>query len=382
MFLPKWKFLIPFMLLSKSLLASHASFFSLYIPVANPQANLMEKDGIELRKILISSFNMDADISGVTWEHKVNSPDDFLRGKDVNLANIKGLTVEAKNYGDKSCVVTIDSSQITSDYKDNELNKILNYVKQATKRTIKENHHQCKIKEIKIPKEATFLEYPKPLNLEKSAFSIFSSYNSGIQEAPFLHDTFYILGYNKGKIAYSIDYETDPRDMVHIETFIQDLVTDEIVWKHEFKKEDNITNINFKSFWNENHKTVIDSMKDYNITLNNHFSLQTDEPHYRNDTLKLTSKTQKEYYKDWGTQFVKSSTLYLGSKEKGQKIIDTKSYNDSQLLEREILGFLNIEKGNRRIAVIVANLYRGWEGPPHVLGYEIIGASLSVGFKK
>ncbi len=382
MFLSKWKFSIPFIILSQSLLASHASFFSLYIPVANPQADLMEKDGIELRKILLSSYNMDADISGVTWVHNVNSSDDILRAKNVNLANIKGLTVEAKNYGDKSCVVTIDSTKITSNYKDSELNKILSYVKQATKRTIKENHHQCKIKEIKIPKEATSLKYPKPLNLEKRAFNIFSSYNSGIQEAPFLHDTFYILGYNKGKIAYAIEYETDPRDMVHIETFIQDLITDEIVWRDEFKKEDNITDVNFKSFWNEHHQTVTNSMRQYNIASDNLFSLQTDEPHYHNDTLKLTSKTEKEYYKDWGIQFVKSSTLYLSSKQKGQKTIDTKSYKDSHLLEREILGFLNIEKGNKRIAVIVANLYRGWEGPPHVLGYEMIGASLSIGFKK
>ena len=78
MLLSKFKLLILSLLLGESLLASHASFFSLYIPVANPQANLMEKNGIALRKILLTSYNIDADITGVTWEHKVNSHDDFL----------------------------------------------------------------------------------------------------------------------------------------------------------------------------------------------------------------------------------------------------------------------------------------------------------------
>jgi len=380
MFLSKWKFSIPFILISQSLLASHASFFSLYIPVANPQADLMEKKGITLQKILISSYNTDADISAVTWAHEINSHDDSLKGKDVNLANIKGLTVEAKNYGNKNCVVTIDSTHITSSYKQNELDKILNYVTKATKRTIKENGHQCKIEEINIPKEVVFLEYPKPINFEKNAFNIFTSHDSGIKQAPFLHDTFYVLGYNNKKIAYAIEYDTDPRDMIHIETLIQDLVTDEIVWRDEYKIEENITHINFKTFWDERHKRIENQLSQQNIPFDNHFSLKTGALHYRNDRLKPTSKTEKEYNKDWGIEFVKNSTLYLTSKLKGQKIINQKSYKDSHLLEREILGFLPI-KGSRRIAVIVANLYRGWEGPPHVIGYEIIGASLSVGFK-
>ncbi len=27
-------------------------------------------------------------------------------------------------------------------------------------------------------------------------------------------------------------------------------------------------------------------------------------------------------------------------------------------------------------------LRRGWEGPPHNLGYEVVGAHLTIGFKK
>ena len=385
MFVSKFKFLILFISLGGSLFASHASFFSLYIPVANPQSSLMDRDGIELQKVLVYSYLMDADISAVTWEHRINAPDTRLNQMNVNLANIKGLTVEAKDYGSKECVVTIDSSHIFASNNEKRLDKILKYVKKAVKLTLKDNGHHCKIKEIKAPYKKIPIPsiiYPKPLNLESRAFSVFSSYNSGFAQNSFLHDTFYPLGYNNGKLAYAIEYDTDPADMVRIETFVQDLVTDKIVWHHKFQTEENIKNVNFKSFWRENHKMIKERLSQHGVYYSNWGSLLTEELHYRKDYLKLSSKVEKRYNPDWGAKFVTNSILYLSSQIKGRKVIDKKSYYNSQILEREILGFLNVEKGNRRIAVVVANLNRGWEGPPHVISYEIVGANLEVGFGK
>ena len=385
MFLSKFKFLIIFISLGGSLFASHASFFSLYIPVANPQSNLMDREGIELRKVLIHSYLMDADISAVTWEHRVNAPDTKLNHMDVNLANIKGLTVEAKNYGSRECIVTIDSSHIFASNNEKRLDKILRYVKKAINLTLKDNGHHCKIQEIKAPYikvPISDITYPKPLNLEANAFSVFSSYNSSFGNNSFIYNTFYPLGYNNGKLAYAIEYDTDPADMVRIEIFIQDLVTDKIVWHHKFQTEENIENINFKSFWKKNYKIIKNRLSQNGVYFDNWASLLTEELHYGKDYLKLTSKVNKKYNKDWGAKFITDSTLYLTSQTKGRKIINRKKYQNSHLLEREILGFLNIEKGNRRIAVVVANLTRGWEGPPHVISYEIVGANLEVGFGK
>ncbi|MCK5855119.1 MAG: hypothetical protein KAG56_07850, partial [Sulfurovaceae bacterium] len=266
-FLSKFKFSILFISLGGSLFASHASFYSLYIPVKSPQANILDRDGIELRKILIYSYLMDADLSGVTWEHIINA-DTKPDNNDVNLANIKGLSVEASDYGSKECVVTIDSSNLLDIYRKGELDKILRYVKKAIKLTIKENGHQCKVKEIKAPYRTlpiSSIKYPKPLNLETKAFSVFSSYHSGFNQSPFIHETFYPLGYSSGKLAYAIEYDTTPADMIRIETFIQDLVTDKIVWQHKFETEENIENVNFKSFWKKNHKMIKRKMSQHSL---------------------------------------------------------------------------------------------------------------------
>ena len=79
-------------------------------------------------------------------------------------------------------------------------------------------------------------------------------------------------------------------------------------------------------------------------------------------------------------KFLEHSTITLGTKNLGSKIIDSKTYKEEQVLARKAIGFIPLGNSDR-VAVVVANVHRGWEGPPHNLSYDIVGASLRVGFK-
>ena len=225
---------------------------------------------------------------------------------------------------------------------------------------------------------------PKALNLETTAFKIFSNYDSGIKEAPFLYDTFYPIGYSSDKIAYIIEYDTDPADIVHIETIIQDLVTDKIIWHDDFRKEDDITNVTFKSFWEERHTKILEKLREHDMQIDNSLQLYQEKLYYKHDALFISSKSKKIHKKDWGSiLFLRNSTIYLRSEKKGQKIIDQKSYNGEYFLDRKPIGYIPLgARGSKRVAVVVAKLHRGWEGPPHNIGYAIVGANLAVGFKR
>ena len=381
------KILLVLTLFTQTVSASMDNLLSVYIPVTHPQSELMDKDGITLHKALFYTFYSEPEsaVGAITWKYIVNTPHkrQRLQNMNINLANLNGLKVELHEYGSKECSVVIDSSEVVSTYSSKELNKLLSYVKKATKLNMKEYEIHCPITEVKATRMVNFLPLPQALNLEKSAVQTLSKYKSGFKEAPFVNEIFYPLGYSEdGKIAYIKEYDTDPADIVLIRTFVQDLVTDKILWKDEFRVENEITGVNFKSFWAKKSTLISKKLSEYGIQSFKNLHFKNETYLYGKETFSLNSETTSSFQKDWGTAFLDSSTIILSAKGKGQKVIDRRHYKDEQLLARKAIGFIPLSKSADRVAVVVANVHRGWEGPPHNLGYEIVGASLKIGFKK
>ncbi len=370
--------------------ASMDYILTYYIPVATElDGDLMAEDGIELHKAIVYTYYSEPEsaVGLVTMKYTANTPHKTQKDTvpmdnyDVNLANIKGLKVDLVDYGSKECRVVMDSSHIVSSYPPKVLDKILSYVKKATKLNMKEHKIDCPLKEIKASKSINSLALPKALNLEKSAFLALSDYTSGIKGVPFIYNNFYPLGYSDdGKIAYIKEYDTDPADLVQIETFIQDLVNDKIIWKDEYRVEENLSNIDMKSFWKERATKIQAKLKEYGIKPFENAVFKPNSYIYKNNQYSLWSKSKSSFRKDWGMKFLESSTITLGTKNLGEKIIDSKTYKDEQILARKAIGFIPLGNSDR-VAVVVANVQRGWEGPPHNLSYDIVGASLRVGFK-
>ena len=378
--------LLTFLLFSQTLFATHDGYLETYLPIANPQADLLEKEGIQLRKVLFFTYYSTAEssIDSVTWSYKANTPHKRYKDVEANLAHIKGLKVSLIYNNDQSCQVTIDSSNISSKYRGKTLDKILRYVKNATQLNMKNAHLNCKLKIIKIPNKITKFS-PKALNLDFANLKIFNKYQSIFKQAPFVEDTFYPLGYSSDnkRFAYIIEHDTDPSDIVHIETFIQDLVTDKIIWKKSYRVENYKKRPDFKTFWKINHKKIEKQLNVYAIKPSA-ITLQTGKHFYGKDSFSLTSKRASHYSKDWGSNFLSTSTIYINSKKRGRKNINEKFYKNgsSHSLARKPMAFLPSSNKSRRVAVLVGTITRGWEGPPHNLSYEIVGANLAVGFNK
>jgi hypothetical protein len=381
----KFKFiLLTILFLSKTLFATHDGYIETYIPIANPQASLLEKDGILLRKVLFFTYfsTPDASIGSVAWSYKANTPHKRYKNIEANLAHIEGLKVSLNYNHNESCKVTIDSSHINSSYKGKTLDKILNYVKKATKLNMKNSKLQhCKLS-IKLPKKITKFS-PKPLNLYFANLRSFKPYQSSFKQEPFAEDRFYPLGYsNDGKFAYIIEHNTDPADIVYIETFIQDLITDKILWHNNYRVENYKIRPNFQIFWKQRSQEIEKKLDYYNVKPGT-IMLQTAKHFYKDDSFSLSSKVASYYSKDWGSRFLTTSSIYIHSKKRGRKTINEKFYKKgSQTLSRKPMAFLPLAKNSKRVAILVGTLTRGWEGPPHNISYEIVGANLSVGFHK
>ncbi len=146
--------LFTLLLLSKTLFASFDHFISTYIPVLDPQASLLDTDegeGIMLHKVLFFTnyAEPESSISSVSWSYIINTPHKRNKGREANLAHIEGLSVDFQ-YGEKgSCTVTMDTRKIVTDYKPNELKRILDCVEKATKLNMKDHKLNCGFKIVK-----------------------------------------------------------------------------------------------------------------------------------------------------------------------------------------------------------------------------------------
>jgi len=376
----KIKFLLFTLIISiHSLFASHDSVIASYILVAQPELEIMDEKFIDIYKVPFITHYSNADLSvqALTWSYKLNAAHStkVYQGIEGNFAHSIGLKISVDYAKNKSCTVTIDSRNIIQNYSKRELDKILSYAKKATKLNMKESKLNCEIKSLR--KEVHFS--PKPLNVEKTIARKFHAYKSSY----FVYDTFYPLGFsNDGKIAYIIEHDNDPADMVYIETIVQDLVTDKILWRDEFKTEENIQNVNFKTFWKSKESTIEKRLKSYGIEPFENTKVEGDSIRYDGYGFIVYSENSSYFVKDWNSNFLKNSAIYIDSKSKGRKRIDFKTYKDSHLLDRKPIGFLSLGKNSKRTAVLVVNVTRGWEGPPHNIGYEVVGANLGVGFKR
>lgn len=385
--------LLTILLFAKTLLASHDGYVSVYIPIANPQSNVLDKDGIILHKALFYTYYSapESNIDAVTWSFVANTPHKRYKHLEANLAHIKGLKVSLLNYGQKNCKVVIDSRNVSNNYSKKELDKILKYVRKATKLNMREAHLKCKVVNLTKPnKKRVNTTLPKKLslsNLVKSTFSDRKLFPKGTHS--FISDNFYPLGYTQsGKFAYIVEHDsTDPAWLIDIDVVIQDLVTDKIVWKYNYRKDMGKLHVSnrkdgFKKFWAQKSKLINSKLNHYHIgKFKKMPKVKQIFMRYKNYMVDTYESNKKRYSKDWGRKFLTESTIYISSKSKGHKIINHQRYKlPSYIIARKPLGGIALGDGKRQ-AIIVGKVGQGWEGALN-LTYEVVGANLAVGFKR
>jgi hypothetical protein len=210
-------------------------------------------------------------------------------------------------------------------------------------------------------------------------------FNKSLPSLPeFWVEDFYALGYsNDHKFAYMRNHISNEAGIIFIEVFVQDLVTDKIIWRHEFLSGENPPdNISFKSFWIKNHQYITEKLKYYGIHSDKLSYPQDGDILYKSDKLKYRAKNKKLSRYTGYMPTVTQNIIYLTSEKYGTKIISKKIFKEeSYQLDIQPIGYFNLGKNNTKIALIIAHVGVGHEGPPHNIRYSIIGADLKKGFK-
>ncbi|MEP6903488.1 MAG: hypothetical protein ABJA66_17330 [Actinomycetota bacterium] len=198
-------------------------------------------------------------------------------------------------------------------------------------------------------------------------------------------EPFYPIGWSEdGKFAYYVEPADEACGCYYGTLVIQDLKTDKILWKDKYSGGDNEPvneNETIKDHWKDKQKLFYEKLAEYGIKQQKQFTLNYPSLKFENDLLtpklEMNIKTDGNFYVD-GT--VK---LLMISKSKGKKTIYEERYKPKDtngFRGAEVSGVL-LSPFEARAAVVVIEVNRGYEGPPNVASINIVGSTLTTGFR-
>jgi hypothetical protein len=196
----------------------------------------------------------------------------------------------------------------------------------------------------------------------------------------FLYDRIYPIGWSKnGLFAYIIEPADEGSGLYWFEIVILDIVNNKVAWSW---KPAEVPEGNVAKIWKENYDLFRKNLRQSEIIQLKGFTLKSGKTSYKGNDyeLVLDSKTQTD--KDFGFDVIKEVQIRIVSPELGEKqIYNQKSGDYSLILGAYIPGYL-LSPFDDRVVVIYQKERAGYEGPPNVVFFDLIGSDLIRGFKK
>ena len=200
-----------------------------------------------------------------------------------------------------------------------------------------------------------------------------------------LGERFYPIGWSRdGKFAYIVEPADEACGCYFAKLVIKDLKTDTVLWDFDyestaFDEKDNKPK-SLPAFWRSNRTLFSKKLREYKISQKEGFALQPFPALYQGDELTARLSLERNG-QAWLKEAVSAIRLQVNSKRRGKKTVYEKTnVAGSMILEVMVLGYLR-SQFEPRVALVLIEVHRGYEGPPSVAKINIIGSDLFSGFK-
>jgi hypothetical protein len=212
-------------------------------------------------------------------------------------------------------------------------------------------------------------------------------YNRDSIGGDFLIDKFYPIGWSKdGKFAYYLEPVDEACGCYFGKLVIVDLKNDAVLWQFDYTSEDDEERgpkkpESLAALWTANRKLFSSKLNENNIEPQRPVRVLPFPINYKTErvapVLSVERKPMSEADRIYGD--VARARVQLTSR-KGKKTVLDQEYSEAKPLYVGIVGYLKSPL-EPRVAIILVEIYRGYEGPPHVGAVRIVGASLDKNFR-
>jgi hypothetical protein len=198
-------------------------------------------------------------------------------------------------------------------------------------------------------------------------------------------ENLYLVGWSgDGKFAYYVEPVDEACGCYFGKLVIMDLKSDAVLWQFDYTSEDPAEGESKKpkslaALWDANRKLFSGKLKENNIEPQRPIRVLSFPITYRTDRVTtnflIKRKSMSEEDRIYGD--IADVRLHLVSRKNGKKTIFHREYSEAKPLYVGIAGYLKSPL-EPRVAIILIEIYRGYEGPPHVGAVTVVGASLGV----
>ena len=212
-------------------------------------------------------------------------------------------------------------------------------------------------------------------------------YNRNSIGGNFEVENFYPIGWSKdGKFAYYTEPVDEACGCYFGKLVILDLKNDAVVWQFDYTSEDD-SEVSKKpktlaALWAANRKLFSSKLNENKIEPQRSARVLPFPISYKSDRmtpkLSVERKTMSEADRIYGD--VARAKVELTSQKNGRKTVLDEKYPEAMPIYVGMLGYLRSPL-EPRVAIILIEMYRGYEGPPHVGSVTIVGAALDKNFR-
>jgi hypothetical protein len=230
------------------------------------------------------------------------------------------------------------------------------------------------------------IDIPRPLLLSDVVHNRFSNLLQGPAGVEILDAVVYPLGWSPdGKLAYAIEPPDEAVGSYFLNVYVQDLVTDKILWQDKYQSEpESTTDIqSFAAYWQANQAKMEAQLQKYKIKQVNDSVLFAGSISNKDDRLDYVVQKKLKGQPDLGNlAMVTEYQVTVTSEKLGSKTVHKeKITNNARILDVDVIGYLRGDD-EERVALLIAGVRRGWEGPPHTTWFKVVGTNVKRGFKK
>jgi hypothetical protein len=246
----------------------------------------------------------------------------------------------------------------------------------------------CLSARAQVGRQGTLFAQPAKVRQEALMRRLFPDYyGKEFPQEALIIEEFYPIGWSKdGKFAYYTEPADEACGCYFAELSIVDTVSDKVLWSFEYSglDEENPDKPKYKAItdlWAKNRKLFSAKLNQYGIVALARPALLTFPINHAGDQLGTDLKIEEETDQEkrlYST--VKKATLRLTSRRSGAKTVYEEAHPEYGPLTVRVLGYLK-SPYEPRVAVVMIEAWRGYEGPPHVTRIKVAGASLTAGFK-
>lgn len=213
-------------------------------------------------------------------------------------------------------------------------------------------------------------------------------YGKSFPQEELIVEKIYPVGWSKdGKLAYYLEPGDEACGCYFAKLVIKDLKSDAVLWQFDYDSSElqdtmkRRTPESLPSLWRFKRELFASKLREHRIIPQRRFALLLFPASHMGDRLDADLKTtETRANQDYG--IIKGAVLQLASQRKGRKTVFEQTYGTDEALplDMKVLGYFK-SPFEPRIAVVLIYVWRGYEGPPHVTHFQIVGASLDSGFR-